>query len=277
MARRMTSAEKQRFRGYFPRLDVNRAVVTGNATRAYNCIAWTVGVTSRWIWPGSSISNFDSFYRMYGLVRSSNGPIAAWGHNSSNMTHACVARPGWESKCGGDLRIQHRLGELVGSSYGRVGTFYKRRSRILDTHTEKILRFVVDMKSLRKMRLHKLERELLTGTIKKIDPDIRKQFAEKFLAWKNTWTAEHTAHLSDPSFVRFNKEFGELISLGDQIIPLLIKELLNPNNFFALQLYDAIQPETMAIIPIDPEDEELILDGEQGRANRTVRLWLSSQ
>ena len=42
MSRPMTSAEKQRFRGYFPNLDVNRAVVTGEVSTVYNCIAWTV-------------------------------------------------------------------------------------------------------------------------------------------------------------------------------------------------------------------------------------------
>jgi hypothetical protein len=36
MARPMTPAEKQRFRGYFPSLDVNRAVVTGEVSTWYN-------------------------------------------------------------------------------------------------------------------------------------------------------------------------------------------------------------------------------------------------
>jgi hypothetical protein len=39
MARSMTAAEKQRFRGYFPNLDVNRVVVTGEVSAVYNCIA----------------------------------------------------------------------------------------------------------------------------------------------------------------------------------------------------------------------------------------------
>ncbi len=55
MVRPMTPAEQQRFRGYFPNLNVNQAVGTDDATSAYNCIAWTVGVTIRWIWPGSSL------------------------------------------------------------------------------------------------------------------------------------------------------------------------------------------------------------------------------
>jgi hypothetical protein len=77
--------------------------------RVYNCISWTVGVTGRWLWPGSAIANFDTFYRGFGFVRAADGPIAAWGHSSASMTHGSISGPGhgprWESKCGPDLRI----------------------------------------------------------------------------------------------------------------------------------------------------------------------------
>jgi len=52
MARPMTPAEKARFKGYFPGLNVNAVVVTDKATSVYNCISWTVGITNRWLWPG---------------------------------------------------------------------------------------------------------------------------------------------------------------------------------------------------------------------------------
>jgi hypothetical protein len=39
MARPMTSAEKQRFSGYFPNLNADAAIVTGEATKVYNCIS----------------------------------------------------------------------------------------------------------------------------------------------------------------------------------------------------------------------------------------------
>ena len=72
MARAMTPAEKQRFHGYFPSLDVNRAVVTGEVSSVYNCISWTVGVTNRWLWPaGGTLASFDAFYRGSGFT----GPV----------------------------------------------------------------------------------------------------------------------------------------------------------------------------------------------------------
>jgi hypothetical protein len=39
MPRQMTWAEKQRFKGYFPNLDVDAAIVTGESTNVYNCIS----------------------------------------------------------------------------------------------------------------------------------------------------------------------------------------------------------------------------------------------
>ena len=102
MTRFMTPAEQTRFRGYFSGLNVNAAVVTGEATGVYNCISWTVGVVNRWIWPGNTLAQFDAFYQGFGLARCANGPIAAWGFSPSGMTHGSITGPGhgprWESK-----------------------------------------------------------------------------------------------------------------------------------------------------------------------------------
>lgn len=121
--RPLTAVEKTRFQGYFPSMNVNNVVVSGEATDVYNCIAWTVGSTSAWLWPGSSLAHFDSFYSGYGFTRASDGPIAAWGHSTSDMTHGSISDPGhgprWESKVGEDLRIQHGLGEMAGAPMGK--------------------------------------------------------------------------------------------------------------------------------------------------------------
>ena len=281
MARKMTPAEKQRFKNYFPRLNVNRATVTGPTTHLYNCISWTLGITSRWIWPGTNISDFDKLYHRHGFVRSSNGPIAAWGHNQSKMTHGCISGPNhgsrWESKCGSDLRIQHGLSELVGASYGNVLAFFSRKHRTPSSDIEEQIRNIESMESLNQLQLEESAVKILGDAVENIDSEIRTQFEVRFEAWKGTWSATHTAHLSDPSFVRYSKEFSDLAALGEQIVPLLIDKLRNPNNFFALQLYDAIQPEQVSIVRMDANDEGLVLGGEQGRARRTVQRWLGNQ
>ena len=61
MARTLLPAEKQRFQRFFPSPNVDQAVVTGERSPVYNCISWTVGITDRWLWPGSSIADFDAF------------------------------------------------------------------------------------------------------------------------------------------------------------------------------------------------------------------------
>lgn len=274
----MTPAEKQRFRGYFPSLNVDAAVVTGEATNVYNCISWTVNVTDRWLWPGATIQHFDTFYRGFGYSRAGNGPVAAWGHSTSNMTHGCISGPGhgprWESKCGSDLRIQHGLNELVGASYGRVVAFYTR-SLALAAPADKLL--AETLRDLAKITPMNADHdEGLKKAVADVNPDVRRAFAEAFAAWKQTWFAGGLAISSDPHTRTVGKEFDALIALGPDILPLVVESLADTENFLALQLYDAIQPDAKLIVQFEPDDER-ILEGEQGRARRVVQHWLATR
>jgi hypothetical protein len=278
MARPMTAAEKQRFRGYFPSLNVDQAVVTGETSTVYNCISWTVGVTDRWLWPGSSIGDFDNLYRGFGFVRAGDGPIAAWGHSTSNMTHGSISGPGhgprWESKCGSDLRIQHGLNELVGSSYGRVVAFY-RRSRLLEAVFASIVEKPMKDKASRTC-LTGAEKKALRDQVNDVPTEARAAFEASFNAWKNTWFSGGLAISSNPHTRAVGKEFDALIALGPAILPLLVEKLADPENFLALQLYDAMQPNERLVVQFAAEDER-ILEGEQGRARRVVQAWFANQ
>lgn len=274
--RSMTPAEKSRFKGYFPNLNVNAAVVTGEATRAYNCISWTVGVTSRWLWPGSTIQHFDTFYRQFGYVRVSNGPIAAWGHSTSNMTHGSISGAGhgprWESKCGQDLRIQHGLGELTGSSYGRVVAFYGRSLSFAMFASNVVKVIKQHMKTL----LSANEKKAVRRIAKSVDAETREAFSATFAAWKKTWFEGGLAINSNPHARTVGREFDALIALGHRILPLVVEAMADEENFIALQLYDVLQPDHELVIQYEPEDER-ILRGEQGRAVDVVKLWLSRE
>ncbi len=275
MARPMAPAEKQRFRGYFPNLNVDAAVVTGDATNVYNCISWTVGVTDRWLWPGPTIQQFDTFYRQFGYVRAGNGPIAAWGNSTSNLTHASISGPGhgprWESKCGSDLRIQHGLGELEGSSYGQVLAFYAR-SLALSAPASKLLQVT---KKIMKATLTAKERSTLKSIAAEVDARTKQAFQSAFAAWKKTWFEGGLAISSDPHTRTVGREFDALVALGPKILPLLVERLTEPDNFLALQLYDTLQPSPKLIVQFEP-DAERILSGEQGRAQEVVKQWLAS-
>ena len=278
MPRTMTPPEKTRFKGFFPSLDVNRAVVTDGVSTVYNCIAWTVGITSRWIWPGSSLAHFDTFYRGFGFVRAGDGPVAAWGHSTSTMTHGSVSGqahgPRWESKCGGDLRIQHGLGELVGSTYGRVIAFY-RRGRALLAANESLAEGVIKERAM-KSYMSTPRRKAIVEERGHIPTELRAAYDRAFAAWKATWFSGGLAISSNPHSRSVGAEYDALIAMGPAIIPLVVESLADPENFFALQLYDAIQPNDQLVVQFEPDDER-ILEGEQGRARRVVQAWFANR
>lgn len=277
MARSMTLQEKLTFKNLFPMLDVNAAVVTGEAIKIYNCISWTVGVTDRWLWPGESISNFDTFYRQCGFIKSRNGPVAAWGVDTSNMTHGCISGlghgPRWESKCGADLRIQHGLTELESVTYGRVLAFYDKAAistPFADLAAESA--FSEDSKT---MELSSYEKSVLKKYISSNVPkDVQTTFEKYFAAWKMTWFTGDLAINSNPHSRAHGKDFDDLVALGPQIIPLVIEALTDDENFFALVLYDTIQSDDKLIVQYEPDDPK-ILAGEQGRAALAVGTWLN--
>ncbi|MBY0524778.1 MAG: hypothetical protein K2R98_15340 [Gemmataceae bacterium] len=278
MTRPMTPAEKTRFKASFPGLDVDRAIVTDEISTVYNCIAWTVDITTRWLWPGGTLANFDTFYRRFGFVRAGDGPIAAWGHSTANMTHGSVSGPGhgprWESKCGGDLRIQHGLGELVGSSYGRVVAFY-RQGRDVTATNEGLVEQIMKEKTA-KSYLSAAQRKVLAQERDRLTPELRASYERAFAAWKGTWFSGGLAFSSNPHTRAIGREYDALIALGPAIIPLVVQSLADPENFLALQLYDAIQPNDQLLVQFEPDDER-ILEGEQGRAQRVVQAWFANR
>jgi hypothetical protein len=59
-------------------------------------------------------------------------------------------------------------------------------------------------------------------------------------------------------------------------MPLVVEKLADPENFFTLQLYDAIQPDEKLVVHFEADDER-ILEGEQGRARRVVKAWFANR
>ena len=129
--------EKKQLSTWFPNLYDNKWWrVTGEACGTYNCIAWSVGVTNTWLWPGTTEAIFDKFYLSYGYVplgvgeAAERAEIAYWEKPGGESTHGCrkVAGEVWESKLGSSLRILHTLTDLESATYGRVAKFYRRAS-----------------------------------------------------------------------------------------------------------------------------------------------------
>jgi hypothetical protein len=106
----------------------------------------------------------------------------------------------------------------------------------------------------------------------RIPADLRKQFEDRFAAWKKTWSEPPLVFSSSPRDLTHSIEFRGLVALGKDIIPAVVEKLIDPDNFFALQLYYALQSESR-LIPSAPEDA---FESEQARARETIQLYASN-
>jgi hypothetical protein len=172
------------------------------------------------------------------------------------------------------LRIQHGLNELVGRLYGRVLAFF-RRSPTLKAALQSVAEDIMKEK-LAKSYLSATQKKKLQSQIVAVPRELRSKFETAFSAWKDTWFKGGLAVSSDPHTRAVGKEFDALVALGPGILPLVIEALANPENFLALQLYDAIQPNEKLLVQYEPEDER-ILEGEQGRARAVVQAWFANE
>lgn len=131
--------------------------ITGEATNIYNCIAWSVGITNKWIGmigpPNDPYelgdefmdrdygdndgvfepSDVDAFYNEKGYVTAS-GPNDAdvmyySGFHGAKKKNCNCGDNKWimfESKCGDWARIEHVYNQLDGSGYGNPIKYYKK-------------------------------------------------------------------------------------------------------------------------------------------------------
>jgi hypothetical protein len=124
----------------FPRL--SKYDVIGSATPKYNCIAWSLGVTSRWVWPGTSLASFDDLNAQYGYRRMSRmdfsleagvEKVVLYGKmvdGKFEATHQARQNPDgtWTSKLGKMALIRHASPDsLDGPDYGKPYAVYYRK------------------------------------------------------------------------------------------------------------------------------------------------------
>ncbi|MBC6420902.1 MAG: hypothetical protein GDA38_04620 [Hormoscilla sp. SP12CHS1] len=117
----------------FPHLTRNSVMVTDGATLTYNCIAWALGYTDRWINPPNPIANFNNCF-LSGSPRGYTQELAAlnphatcdgFGHSDNDLTHASRKDSDrWSSKLGPYLCITHNRQGLNGATYGQILVSY---------------------------------------------------------------------------------------------------------------------------------------------------------
>jgi type VI secretion system secreted protein VgrG len=125
----------------FPRLGKNYEVLR-NGTSSYNCIAWSLGITDEWIWPGTSLSAFDKLNSKHGFHKLPNldykvapgvEKIVLYGKMKDGktvVTHQArqMSDGTWTSKMGKMAVIRHATPDsLDGPDYGHPVAVYARR------------------------------------------------------------------------------------------------------------------------------------------------------
>ncbi len=235
LERPMTEDEKVRFHEYFPVLDVDKAVVTDEATPQYNCIAWSAGITDQWVWPPEMYPNlsedeaFDKFYASRGFKRAEKGELARWS-NDQGITHGSISGPGhgprWESKCGQEARIQHGFDELQGEIYGKPDVFYTK----------------VSEPEVMPNRLKELSLNIKLGIKTKalqVNPEVRKKFDGLYASWQNFRKDPRIAMSANPADYCKTEAFTEITKMGGSVIPLLMEKMSN-GDIFCLQAVEKI-------------------------------------
>lgn len=282
MPRNMTDPEKDTFQEYFPPMDLDlQPRVTGEATEAYNCIAWTVGITNAWINPFQDVDDWDAFYAPYNLVRhNAAGTVAIW-RNGPEYTHGCIANAlegfHWESKCGPDLRILHELDELIGmreDDYGQVEFYYRAAGGV--GAPQSFPSFPAASGSFPNMTNLQEQTAQLQKLTSNVPAPLRETFETLFATWKGTWFAGTLARDSDTRARARGYAFKKLVDMGPSILPLVHEKMLDPKNFIAIELQDAIEPDKAGRPRIAASDPA-IREGVQGRARRATALYLSRQ
>jgi hypothetical protein len=144
----MTDSQADRKRliqSLFPKLELHAFEIVGGADRAYNCIAWAAGDTTRWWWPGGVYwpdgvpceRTLAAFTQAFGTL----GYVPCDGHDleqgvekvaiyaqSQVPKRAARQLPNgkWTSKLGGSECIEHEVDALEGPTYGQLVLIMRR-------------------------------------------------------------------------------------------------------------------------------------------------------
>ncbi len=125
----------------FPRLGKSYEVLSAG-TSSYNCIAWSLGITNDWVWPGNTMQAFDKLNTKHGFHKMSKldyqmqpgvEKVVLYGktvngrtvvtHQARQMTDGT-----WTSKLGKMAVIRHANPDsLDGPDYGHPVAVYSRK------------------------------------------------------------------------------------------------------------------------------------------------------
>lgn len=283
-----TASEEDQLRDWFPKLDMSKVMITGPATKVYNCVAWALGIDYKWINFPSFLGEFEYLfenakalegapYNFTVVSALSNGAdVDGWGLNSSDMTHASVFyQTGYyESKIGNAWRITHDregLSWYMGSgSYGDVVTSFNKSFFLYDSKEEFARKRELAMQKLSPVEISPEKKNAL---FVKNRNNSNGNFEKVFAAWVDRWMSPKSAPSSRLEDAKDLPEFSQLLAMGTKILPLVVEKMLDDENLLAVVLYDALQDnKELKVMYVGDE----YLKGEQYRMQLSAKKWIDS-
>lgn len=290
LPRPMYPEERAKYQGWFPKLEVDKSLITAEQTRRYNCISWTTGNTRSWDWPPdmypelSAREAFTAYYRERGFspitaeeaqaqVGSGSQVVAYW-EDPAEPTHGSVAGPGhldrWESKCGSAARLTHGRDELESDLYGTIRGYFVKAA---DAPPPAEPPPPPPSEWTRRLE-NKLEQRLQTVPLA-----TRERFHESYHRWLEFRESDAISSQSNPHKHCQGQAFQQLCQLGPDALPLVMSKI-QEGDFFChalaqaltrrddgFQLADASPP------PLKPHNPRT---NEQDKARQILGQWLDS-
>lgn len=288
--RNPTPEERAQLEATFPLLKdyPNCLRVTGEATSVYDCMAYCLGITDRTIYMGFTYEETRGILvNLYGCSRLGKlapGAYIDYMRNRGGVSMHVARNYGsnigfntdiYESKLGAELRITHRRQALEDDDTNLYGTVY-------DSFTQRTRTPAMDFSHIpiTEVVLTPEEKQSLSLHVNGIPGDVRNYFERVFLLWIEYLATPPISYSSGYDIFTQGEAFDQLMTMGNEIIPLVLEKAVQRKYYKAMYLYEKLQGENPADIvrPVVGTDPiEIFLEGEHNRAVRTARRWLELQ
>ncbi|MGD8781468.1 MAG: T9SS type A sorting domain-containing protein [Ignavibacteria bacterium] len=261
---------------HFPNLEDDDAIKSASASRNYNCISWSGGITSYWEWPlnpgsdyyvaGNPLASFDNYYGNTPVVRdvspndrswnytrsgatSSNNQIDLWSRDGS-YTHGSVNAK-WSNLSLGNPANDNPHGYDWESKPGSLMRTFHPRNALTGSSYGSVDKYYRSDGTYESLSLNKNnvkeevafsedEIKKLDSLVERISDEVISEVNTKYLSWKETWTDPNIIIYSDPREYARSKEYEELLDFCKKegnLLPMIIQKF-NEGDFFVINLLE---------------------------------------
>ena len=275
--RRTTDPEWAVLHSWFPRLVRDSVWVLADANPTYNCLAWALGITDRWVWPWGTrqplVAEFSQWLALHGYVVGTPAAAIAYGplFEVGHIGRYYDIYP--TSKLGAGLLISHTWGGLEWGIYGDAQQAY-RRNIPSDDEVAVSGDDTLGQPAGRPLPpLSGIEMDRLKRMLETVNASDRRAFEEAWAAWRRSLDDPRVSLDSTQTQATRTAEFVRLLVAARAAVPLLVEKLVDPSEPRVVAVAERVLPRSM-LVTFSPDDP-LVLEGEQYRARLIAANVLS--